>query len=274
MTAEDIAISADNYPGNADEFVSTLVELRLLDGEPGAYRVHDWFEWQPWAAAHTRRKNAGRLNALAKWHKEGHHAYAPVSDCPLCHSHPNGSQSHSESVQTSANGNAQIRSDPFPSDQIRSDPEVGSLSAAPPGPVRTVDELATMVGRLGAGLRKRIAEKKLLPVPQSWPPEALEHARAAARAAEARGKPEVDVTAFAVGILINWRFIDGRPFPGSEHERARAEEQEKETSPPRSRRRKKAKRVEPPQQEDPPCTPEEAQRIRDQAKRELGIESG
>lgn len=281
MTAEDIAIAADNYAGDADQLVATLVELRLIDGEPGAYRVHDWLEWQPWAAGHSRRKAAGRANALVKSHKDGHHAYRYVDDCPACQSQPNGCKPQSDSQDSSANGSAPIRSDPLLSDPDRSDhvaapsqvPEagsVGSSSAAPPGQARTVDELGVALGaKLGKKLRERLEESKALPLPAAWVPEAL----VIGRGAHAEGRTK-DVIAFAVGVLVNWRTVDARPWPGSEQERARTAEAEKATGPPAKRRRKKPKRIEPPREEDPPCSPEEAQRIRELAKKSLGIDSG
>lgn len=68
MDAEEIAI-AGQYSGDAEAFVATLLELRLLDETEGgdACCIHDWQEHNPWAAgAPTRSENARRA-ANARW---------------------------------------------------------------------------------------------------------------------------------------------------------------------------------------------------------------
>ena len=54
MTVEDIEIAAD-WDGDDGVFVQTLSDVRFLDGQPGAYTVHDWQEHNPWAASQPER---------------------------------------------------------------------------------------------------------------------------------------------------------------------------------------------------------------------------
>lgn len=83
MSAEDIAI-ASGYNGDADEFVSVLSDLHLLDGEPGAYVVHDWAEHNPYAATSGQRSYSAKVASLLRWHNKGRHAGVTVPDCPQC----------------------------------------------------------------------------------------------------------------------------------------------------------------------------------------------
>jgi hypothetical protein len=43
-------------------FVQALASLGLLDGESGAYSVHDWQERNPWAAEADDRSDKARLS--------------------------------------------------------------------------------------------------------------------------------------------------------------------------------------------------------------------
>lgn len=99
MSAEDIAISADDYAGDPEIFVATLVELHLLDGDQNSYRVHDWLDWQPWAANAGVRSQAGRIGSMTRWHKRGRH-HLPIEDCPLCVENANRNAVSDEAMQT------------------------------------------------------------------------------------------------------------------------------------------------------------------------------
>jgi hypothetical protein len=83
MTDEDIAIACD-WEEDPGVLVGALVEVRLLDGTPGNYRVHDWAEHQPHVVEERQRKLQGRANALMGWHAKGHHAGERNPECPLC----------------------------------------------------------------------------------------------------------------------------------------------------------------------------------------------
>lgn len=70
MTHEDIAIAA-TYPGDPDEFVAVLLDLRLLDRdkEHDCFSIHNWEEHNPWAADATRRSEVARNAAQKRWEK-------------------------------------------------------------------------------------------------------------------------------------------------------------------------------------------------------------
>lgn len=68
MDAAEIAEAA-GWRGDAEAFVETLAEIELLDGAPGAYRVHDWAERQPWVVGAKTRSIAARAAAEARWSK-------------------------------------------------------------------------------------------------------------------------------------------------------------------------------------------------------------
>lgn len=65
MSNEDIAIDA-GWDGDPDVFVRELVDVGWLDGESGAYRIHDWDEEQPWLSGAEERANKARHAALVK----------------------------------------------------------------------------------------------------------------------------------------------------------------------------------------------------------------
>src|SRR5215469_589791 len=56
---DDIAIAV-KYPGDIDEFVEALVELRLLDRKGPSLTVHDWTTWNNYAATHQQRSEQAR----------------------------------------------------------------------------------------------------------------------------------------------------------------------------------------------------------------------
>jgi hypothetical protein len=67
MSTEDIELSAD-WLGEEGAFVRALVEVRFLDGEDGAFRLHDWEEHNPWAAGTEMRSAKARWNAVKRHH--------------------------------------------------------------------------------------------------------------------------------------------------------------------------------------------------------------
>ncbi len=66
MDAEEISLAAC-WDGEPRQFVSTLVECRFLEGQDGAYSIHDWQEHQPWAAHAGERSERARKAAQARW---------------------------------------------------------------------------------------------------------------------------------------------------------------------------------------------------------------
>lgn len=66
----DVALAAD-WDDNPDEFVETLVKLRLLDPiENKGWRIHDWTDHQVEIQAAIRRRERARHAALARWERE------------------------------------------------------------------------------------------------------------------------------------------------------------------------------------------------------------
>ena len=66
MDAEDVA-NAAGYKGDADAFLSQLVSVRLLDDDGGNLSLHDWQEWNPWAAGSKERIAKAKSAASARW---------------------------------------------------------------------------------------------------------------------------------------------------------------------------------------------------------------
>ena len=67
MSDEDIELAAD-WIGDDGELVAALVDVRFLDGEQGAYVIHDWHEHNPWAAGADMRSAKARWNAAKRHH--------------------------------------------------------------------------------------------------------------------------------------------------------------------------------------------------------------
>lgn len=66
LSGEDLEIAA-GWNGESGTLISTLVDVRFLDGEPGAYTVHDWAEHNPYVASRPQRIEASRLAGEARW---------------------------------------------------------------------------------------------------------------------------------------------------------------------------------------------------------------
>lgn len=72
LSAADIADAAD-YVGDGEAWVKLLATpfadggCGLLDGKPGAFRVHDWEEINPYVAGHERRSKSAKIAAAARW---------------------------------------------------------------------------------------------------------------------------------------------------------------------------------------------------------------
>jgi hypothetical protein len=72
MNSEDIEIAGE-WDGEPGKFTQTLVEVRFLDGEETAYRVHDWEEHNPWVASRPQRIAKAKAAAAARWDKRNQH---------------------------------------------------------------------------------------------------------------------------------------------------------------------------------------------------------
>ena len=71
---ESVEMVAD-WAGDEGAFVQTLKALRLLDGEEGSYRIHDWVENNGWAANESDRADTSRFNRM-----KGVAAYKTIHD--------------------------------------------------------------------------------------------------------------------------------------------------------------------------------------------------
>ena len=69
MDGEDIALAA-RWKGDAKEFVDTLVDLRLLDKNSETYSIHDWLDWNQFAASAPTRSEIARANIKKRWDKK------------------------------------------------------------------------------------------------------------------------------------------------------------------------------------------------------------
>ncbi len=67
MTDEEIELAVD-WTGEDGALVAALEDVRFLDGEAGARRIHDWADHNPWAAGAEARSEKSRWAALCKQH--------------------------------------------------------------------------------------------------------------------------------------------------------------------------------------------------------------
>lgn len=66
LDEEDLALAAD-YPGDAHEFVDTLVQVGHLDEVEDGWQIHDWAENNPWAAGAKERSEKATKAARVRW---------------------------------------------------------------------------------------------------------------------------------------------------------------------------------------------------------------
>jgi hypothetical protein len=67
MTSEDIEIAA-GWAGEAGLLLTTLADVRFLDGQDGMYKIHDWAQHNPWAAGRPARIACAKAAAAKRWH--------------------------------------------------------------------------------------------------------------------------------------------------------------------------------------------------------------
>jgi hypothetical protein len=105
MSNRAIAVAA-GWPDDPDRFVDVLSdpEIRLLDGEPGAYHVHDHEDHNPWVAGAAERSENSRRAAEARWSKNGKNrgkrktAATPQKDAESCGPHRSALRNHAGST--------------------------------------------------------------------------------------------------------------------------------------------------------------------------------
>ncbi len=80
MSNADIADEVA-WEGEPDELVDALVVCELLDGERGAYLIHDWVDHNPYVATGDARSLKAEYKAHVRWHvKRGQ----PKDGCTWC----------------------------------------------------------------------------------------------------------------------------------------------------------------------------------------------
>lgn len=73
MDGEDVEIAA-GWSGEPGLFVAALMDLRILDGSPGSYSVHDWQDHNGYAAHAQERSEKASKAANARYKKTSTHA--------------------------------------------------------------------------------------------------------------------------------------------------------------------------------------------------------
>lgn len=69
MNTEDIEIAAQ-WNGESDEFIKTLIDLRLLDYKNETYSIHNWKKNNPYAFHADERSEKAKKAAEARWGKK------------------------------------------------------------------------------------------------------------------------------------------------------------------------------------------------------------
>lgn len=128
MTAEDIELAVD-WTGEDGDFVTALVGVGFLEGEEGAYIIHDWCQHNPWAAGADARSEKSRWAALCKQHGR---ASAALMMPEYANRLLDSASSKPEAVPDSASGTrlADSSSAPLPSPSPLPSPKTKEEAAA------------------------------------------------------------------------------------------------------------------------------------------------
>lgn len=148
MTGEDIELAAD-WQGEEGAFIKALIEVGFVDGEEGAYSIHDWQEHNPWAAGADARSEKSKWLALCKHHGRAKAAeMMPSYAARLQESSKKDDQCKHEAHASSASSTheAENSSAPSPSPSPLPSPNVENLNtsvaSAPVGPQATTQQTA------------------------------------------------------------------------------------------------------------------------------------
>lgn len=128
LSEEDIEIAA-GWEGDEGKFVQLLCEVRFLDGEPGAYEVHDWAEHNPWASGAERRSEKSRAAARARWGIAEEQPPAPAEDAP---SMPAACPPHANSNAQPLNGQCPVSVSVSDSISVTETKNLGAVAPPPP----------------------------------------------------------------------------------------------------------------------------------------------
>ena len=148
MTGEDIELAAD-WQGEEGAFIKALIEVGFVDGEEGAYSIHDWQEHNPWAAGADARSEKSKWLALCKHHGRAKAAeMMPAYAARLQESSKKDDQCKHEAHASSASSMhvAENSSAPSPSPSPSPSPNVENLKTSvasdPIGPQATTQQTA------------------------------------------------------------------------------------------------------------------------------------
>ncbi len=148
MTGEDIELAAD-WQGEEGAFIKALIEVGFVDGEEGAYSIHDWQEHNPWAAGADARSEKSKWLALCKHHGRAKAAeMMPAYAARLQESSKKDDQCKHKAHASSASSmhEAENSSAPSPSPSPLPSPNVENLNtsvaSAPVGPQAPTQQTA------------------------------------------------------------------------------------------------------------------------------------
>lgn len=152
LTDEDIAAECDWPIGDAESLVSRLVELRLLDGVSGDYRIHDWHEHNPYVSGGRARSEKAQHAAHARWHKE-----QADKDCPLCKPNALALPDDASGMLLASSGNAPSLPPTIPPSTFSSLRKNDIEKFAKAAEINRLDDLEAFASRQGwcAGLSSR-----------------------------------------------------------------------------------------------------------------------
>ena len=146
MTGEDIELAAD-WQGEDGAFIKALIEVGFVDGEEGAYSIHDWQEHNPWAAGADARSEKSKWLALCKHHGRAKAAeMMPAYAARLQESSKKDDQCKHEAHASSASSMHEAENSSAPSPSPLPSPNVENLNtsvaSAPVGPQATTQQTA------------------------------------------------------------------------------------------------------------------------------------
>ena len=146
MTGEDIELAAD-WQGEEGAFIKALIEVGFVDGEEGAYSIHDWQEHNPWAAGADARSEKSKWLALCKHHGRAKAAeMMPAYAARLQESSKKDDQCKHEAHASSASSMHVAENSSAPSPSPLPSPNVENLNtsvaSAPVGPQATTQQTA------------------------------------------------------------------------------------------------------------------------------------
>ena len=146
MTGEDIELAAD-WQGEEGAFIKALIEVGFVDGEEGAYSIHDWQEHNPWAAGADARSEKSKWLALCKHHGRAKAAeMMPAYAARLQESSKKDDQCKHEAHASSASSMHVAENSSAPSPSPSPSPNVENLKTSvasdPIGPQATTQQTA------------------------------------------------------------------------------------------------------------------------------------